>query len=149
MRNKLLALLIIVITFSLIGCSKDNNKSDIDEYFKLKEDFSYFITKVYDASSNLDIANGKEAIRGYLTESAYKTLESELGEYNDVDSEITDLVVSYIKKENSTNNLFDKVNVTFRIINGNRSQLHAIEFIKDNSGLFNRYNIFKGIIEER
>jgi len=148
LKIKVLALIMIIV-ISLTGCSGVSNTKHIDEYFKLKEDFGYFVIKVYDANNNSDIAQGKLAIKDYLTDAAYETLEKEIGEYQEVNSSISDLVVSYIRKENSTNNLFDKVNVTFRLINGNRSQLHAIEFIKDKSGLFNRYNVYKGIIEER
>ena len=144
-----LMLLALLMAANLAGCGSIMEGRCVDDYFKLKEDFSYFIVKVYDANNQLDIADGKERIKKYLTESAYETLEKEIGEYKEVDSSVTDLVVSYIKKENSTVNKFDKVNVTFRIINGDRSQMQAMEFIKDESGLYNRYNIYKGIIEER
>lgn len=148
MKIKVLAL-IMILAISLNGCSSVNNTKHIDEYFKLKEDFGYFVIKVYDANNNSDIVQGKSAIKDYLTDAAYEALEKEIGEYQEVNSSISDLVVSYIRKENATNSLFDKVNVSFRLINEDRSQLYAIEFIKDNSGLFNRYNVYKGIIEER
>lgn len=137
----------VLIMLITVGCIDKDEK--INEYFKMKEDFNLFIVRVYGARNEADIINGKQAIKEYLTEQLYEEIKVDLGEFKEVDSTISNLSVAYINKENSTNNRHDKLNITFRVISGDRSKMMAIEFIKDESGLFSRYNVFEGIVEQQ
>ena len=149
-------IIICLIAINLIGCTgetKDGkqlkvNAESVDGYFKLIEDMQLLVNKIYLPRSQYDIDEGKQIIIRHSTSELWDELSKEIGEYNpEVKANISDLSVSYISKENTDTNLHDKVNVTFRLINQDRSQMHALEFWIDDQGKFNRYNLYQGIIE--
>ena len=151
-NNKILLVIIILITLVILGtsCKKEDTSKEAMEYFKLKEAVGNFVLNVYNPSSQSDMADGLQAIKKYATKELYEELQNDMGEYRtDVTTSLSDLNISYIKKENSLNNLFDKIIVTFRLIDGNRSQVLAIEFIQNDKGLLDRYNIYEGLLEGR
>lgn len=146
--NKIIYVFIMItLLLGLTGCGSTDNK-EMENYFKLKDDFMYFTNNVYNPTKSSDMAMGLSKIRDYVTPQLFEELANDLGEYKEeVKAHIEDLNVSYIRKENSLNSKNNKINITFRLVSGDKSQLYALEFIEDNQNKLSRYNIYTGIIE--
>ena len=147
-------LLAVAVSIGTVGCTKEAKGEekihDAKSYNELRNSFNTFVIKTYTPRNQSEMVEGLNSIKQYVTAELFERLSNDIGEYKEnIDSYITDLDVSYIKKENSTNNLFNKLNVSFRVINGNRSQVYAIEFIENSQQIYDDYNIFKGIVETR
>lgn len=147
-------LLAVAVSIGTVGCTKEAKGEekihDAKSYNELRNSFNTFVIKTYTPRNQSEMVEGLNSIKQYVTAELFERLSNDIGEYKEnIDSYITDLDVSYIKKENSTNNLFNKLNVSFRVINGDRSQVYAIEFIENSQQIYDDYNIFKGIVETR
>ena len=149
MVRKRLALLALIALIVLTGCSENNLEKQIDKFYKLKSDMEVFAIKVFIPSKEADMVQGINQIREYCTEDLLKELEEDLGAFTLVDTTISELEVDFINKENTTERVHNKLIITFRVEETNRSQKVFIEFIEGNNGKYNRYYIHRGVMEGR
>ena len=135
-------IIVLMLAVTLVGCLGGQGGQ-----YTLESDMEEFVKGVYGARSASDIRNGANKIKQYMTPEAFEELEEDLGEYKDTKSSVIDLDVYKINKENAINNVHDKVKVVFRVSNGEQSQLYSIEFVENSEGKFDRYNLYRGIVE--
>ncbi len=146
-KKVILIVILILLALTVTSCGSDVDDS-MDKYFKLKDDFTTFANKVYNPSKEADLIIGVNTLKPYITERLHEELQRDLGQYTPESKyRMTELNVTYIRKENSLNNKFNKMNISFRLEDDERSQLQAIEFVENNEGIFDRYHMFYGITE--
>lgn len=99
-----------------------------------------FVYKVYSPKSQKDIVEGLDLLKEISTESEYKSMVQQVGQYNpEIEMEISNVTVKYSSGEQNTDHM-RHIYVEFVVYNGTVEREVLIEFIVNpNNKIINHY----------